>query len=189
VRRFLNDHTGTAADAYVGMAEVYLGDLDRDGIPAPAGTVVRFIKYKAIEQGDLKLIRIQPVDSASFSAAKTEIEKINVFPNPYYGVNRAELTRFQREVKFNHLPAYTKIRVFNLAGILVRTLERRITRADDPHSPTQFMTWDLTNEDGLPVASGMYIAYLELKDVDGNDLGTKTLKLMIVQEQQYLDSY
>ena len=45
------------------------------------------------------------------------------------------------------------------------------------------------NENGLPVASGMYIAYLELKDVDGNDLGTKTLKLMIVQEQQYLDSY
>ena len=35
----------------------------------------------------------------------------------------------------------------------------------------------------------MYIAYLELKDINDAVLGTKTLKLMIVQEQQFLENY
>ena len=181
--------SGTNIDQQVAINKAIIADLDRDGAPAPKGTVIRFEKFKSILIGDQKVIQTTAVDSANFQSAKQAIDAINVFPNPYYGVNRAELSRFRREVKFNHLPAYAKIRIFNLAGILVRTLEQATTRAANPNSPTQFLSWDLNNENGLPVASGMYIAYLELKDVDGKDLGTKTLKLMIVQEQQFLDSY
>ncbi|MBI1803722.1 MAG: T9SS type A sorting domain-containing protein [Ignavibacteriae bacterium] len=177
--------SGTDLEDAVAVNKAYIADLDEDGLPAPSGTVVRFEKYKVIEEGDAKTIHIKPVETRNFAAAKNEIEKINVFPNPYYGVNRAELSRFRRYVTFNHLPAYAKIRIFNLAGTLVRT----VIKQDDPNASTQFTNWDLNNETGLPVASGMYIAYLELKDANGNDLGTKTLKLMIVQEQQFLDNY
>jgi len=79
------------------------------------------------------------------------------------------------------LPAYAKVRIVNLAGVLVRTLEKS--------DPTQFLRWDLQNDSGLPVASGIYIAYIELKDAKGTDLGTKTVKFAIIQEQQFLRNF
>ena len=53
----------------------------------------------------------------------------------------------------------------------------------------QYITWNLANEEGLPVASGIYIAYMELTTSDGTDLGTKILKVAIIQEQQILDRF
>jgi len=42
----------------------------------------------------------------------------------------------------------------------------------------------LNNENGLPVAGGLYLAHLEMKDAAGRGLGEKVLKLMIVPEDQ-----
>jgi hypothetical protein len=47
------------------------------------------------------------------------------------------------------------------------------------------MRWDLQNESGLPVASGMYIAYIDMPD-QGKQ---KVLKLMVIQSQQQLKYY
>jgi len=110
--------------------------------------------------------------------AKEDVEKINVFPNPYYGTNPQEINKYQRFVTFNHLPSKATIRIFNLAGQLVRTIEKA-----DPNS--QFERWSLTNDSDLPVASGLYIVH-----VDMPDLGTtKVLKVAIIQEQQILDRF
>jgi hypothetical protein len=79
------------------------------------------------------------------------------------------------------MPAKAEVRIFNLAGALVKAISK-----DDP---TQFLNWDLTNHGGLPVASGIYIAYMTLKDANGAELGKKTLKLIVIQEQQYLDNF
>jgi hypothetical protein len=115
------------------------------------------------------------------TAAKADVTRINVFPNPYYGFNIRETSKSTRFVTFNHMPAKAEVRIFNLAGALVRAIVK-----DDP---TQFFTWDLNNTGGLPVASGVYIVYMTLKDAGGVDLGTKTLKLVVIQEQQYLDNF
>jgi hypothetical protein len=109
--------------------------------------------------------------------ARNQVDEINVFPNPYYGINTEEINKYNRFVTFNHLPDKSKIRLFNLAGVLVRTIDK-----DDQ---TQFARWDLANEDGLPVASGLYIVYIEMPDLGT----TKILKLAIVQEQQILDRF
>ena len=119
--------------------------------------------------------------------ARDDVTRVNVFPNPYYGLNRAELSSEVRFITFNHLPALATIRIFNLAGVLVRTLIKDET-ATNPTSP-QHLNWDLQNDNGLPVASGIYIAYLELRDAAGTDLGTKTLKIAIIQEQQFLRNF
>ena len=127
-----------------------------------------------------------PADTFTFTAPKTQfsvaqaqqdIGKINVFPNPYYGVNSEELNKYQRFVTFSHLPPRATIRIFNLAGILVRTIEK-----DDPE---QFQRWDLVNESGLPVASGLYVAYIDMPEIGT----TKTVKLSIIQERQILDRF
>jgi hypothetical protein len=123
-----------------------------------------------------------PAASAFDAAtAKADVTKINVFPNPYYGFNRAETSKSTRFVTFNHMPFNAEVRIFNLTGALVRALVK--------NDQTQFFTWDLNNTGGLPVASGIYIVYMTLKDESGADLGTKTLKLVIIQEQQYMDNF
>jgi len=110
--------------------------------------------------------------------AKGDVKMINVFPNPYLGFNPQEINKYARFVTFNHLPAKANIRIFNLAGILVRTLAKN-------DASTQFMQWDLNNESGFPVSAGMYIIYIDMPDLGAS----KTLKLGIIPEQQYLDRW
>ncbi len=113
----------------------------------------------------------------SAEAAKDDVKKINVFPNPYYGVNSQEINKYQRFVTFNHLPNNATIRIFNLAGQLVRTIVKS--------SADQNEKWDLLTESGLPVASGLYIVYIDMPDLGT----TKVLKAAIIQEQQILDRF
>jgi hypothetical protein len=115
--------------------------------------------------------------------AKTDVSKINVFPNPYYGFNRAETSRQSRFVMFNHLPARAEIRIFNLAGALVAAYDE--TAAPPRQRNGQYQPWDLKNQNGLPVASGIYIVHINMPDLGT----TKTLKLIVVQEQQFLDNF
>jgi hypothetical protein len=111
------------------------------------------------------------------STAKSDLELVNVFPNPYLGFNSAELNRFSRFMTFSHLPRRATIRIFNLAGVLVRT----IMKEDD----SQFSNWDLLNERGLPAASGVYIAHLQFPDLSE----VKILKLALVREDQVLPNF
>jgi hypothetical protein len=163
---------------YSAIWHVYIADVDGDGIAAPRGTVIRFEEYKEVHDGDEKLFFPEAVRTNDVAAARHEVDRVNVFPNPYYGMNKAELSRFRRFVTFSHLPRSAVIRVFNLAGTHVRTI-----RKDDD---SQFTTWDLNNENGLPVAGGLYLAHIELHGPNGVDLGEKILKLMIVPEDQSL---
>jgi hypothetical protein len=118
---------------------------------------------------------IAPTYSAD--AAKDDVTKINVFPNPYIGFNPLERDKYDRFVTFSHLPAKATIRIFNLAGVLVRTLLK--------DTPEQFFPWDLKNESGFPVAAGMYIVYIDMPDLGV----TKTLKMGVIPEQQYIDRW
>jgi len=112
---------------------------------------------------------------------KSGVKKISVYPNPYYAFNPAEIGKFDTFVTFAGLPP-TKctIRIFNLAGQLVRTLEK--------NDNTEFLRWELQNHDRLPVASGMYIAHVQVELPAGGE-GTKVLKFAIIQEQEILNVY
>lgn len=116
----------------------------------------------------------------SMDLEKISMKRVGVFPNPYYAFNPAETNRFVRFVTFTNLPPTVKIRIFNLAGQLVRTL--------DKNDPSQFLRWDLNNENHFPVASGVYVAYVELTLSDGS-VDTKVVKLGIIQEQEVPDVF
>ncbi|HET6566982.1 MAG TPA: T9SS type A sorting domain-containing protein [Rhodothermales bacterium] len=126
-----------------------------------------------------------PVDQYAFSVTAPQagvdtlltasVDDINVFPNPYMGFSRLETSRQTKFVTFTHLPEKATIRIFTLAGTMVRTL--------DHDSPSQFEEWDLTNQDDVPVASGVYFVHVE------TDNGDKVLKLALVQEEQILPRY
>ena len=118
-------------------------------------------------------------DAPSYSNAEAvnDVNKINVFPNPYYGFNSRELTRSQKYVTFSHLPAQATIRIFDLAGKQVRVINK--------NDPGQFINWDLNNQNSYPVASGVYVVYIDMPGIGA----TKILKLAVVQEQQILNVY
>ncbi|MDH7515996.1 MAG: T9SS type A sorting domain-containing protein [Bacteroidota bacterium] len=109
------------------------------------------------------------------AVAAKDIESINVFPNPYYGANAQELNKYQRFVTFNHLPVRAKFRVYTLSGNLVRSFEK--------NDNSQTINWDLNNENGLPVGSGMYIIHIDMPDLGVE----KILKLGVISETQFLD--
>jgi hypothetical protein len=109
--------------------------------------------------------------------AKKDVEKINIFPNPYYGTHYREVTREGKYVTFSHLPAKATIRIFDLAGVLVKTIDK-----DDL---SQFIRWNLQNENNYPVASGIYVVYIDMPGLGVS----KILKLAIIQEEQILRVY
>jgi hypothetical protein len=135
-----------------------------------------------INAGKLNTSKVTYTFTAPAPLAGAELEqasaaKIGVFPNPYYASNQAETSRFDRFITFNNLPKNAIIRIFNLAGQMVRTLEKS--------SDSQFLRWDLMNMRNYPVASGVYVAYVELPDIGY----TKTLKFSIIQQQEFLDYF
>ena len=51
------------------------------------------------------------------------------------------------------------------------------------NDPGNIVRWDLRNNGGVPVASGMYLAHIE------TDYGDKILKLAIMQPEERIDVY
>ena len=116
----------------------------------------------------------------SESEAKSDIKNINVFPNPYYAYNARSTGKFDKFIKFTNLPDKATIRIFDLTGTQVRKLEK-VPGLD----VGQFFKWDLLNEDNLPVASGLYIAHIDMPDLGK----TKILKMYIIQGDEILEYF
>ncbi|MCB9068516.1 MAG: T9SS type A sorting domain-containing protein [Calditrichae bacterium] len=124
-----------------------------------------------------------PAVVKSEDLAKEDVDNINVFPNPYYAQNPSETSRFNRFVTFTNMPETGSItvRIFSLSGVQVR----KLTESDKITSDSQFMRWDLRNESGLPVASGIYMVHVEMPDLGA----TKVLKVFVVQGEEILQYF
>ncbi len=113
---------------------------------------------------------------------KEQLDDILVVPNPYYAHSAYELDQFGRVVKFTHLPHSCKVRIFTIAGDLLRTLEKS---DDEPE-----LVWNLRTEHSFPVASGMYIYHVEAYEPDTeNVIGTKIGKMGVLMEEERLNKY
>ncbi|MCX6149389.1 MAG: hypothetical protein NTX22_02560 [Ignavibacteriales bacterium] len=150
------------------------GALSFSGDVPEQGTVIRITSYKPLTNEDVYEATLVAPKFNDLNLAKTQLDKITVFPNPYFGANSLERDKYQRIVRFTNLPKDVTVRIFSLAGIFIRKLEK------GDNSP--WMDWDLRNADGLPISSGMYIAYLDMPGV-----GTKILKIAVISETQYID--
>ena len=132
-----------------------------------AGSSIIFSPVRGLSDADtLEFVIAAPHTGAS--AIQSSLARIGVYPNPYIG-NRLQATRSRPQfVTFTNLPDRAVIQVFNLAGHLVRTLRKE--------SRSQFFDWDLQNEFGLYLGSGMYICRIELPDLNA----VRVLKLGVV---------
>jgi hypothetical protein len=149
----------------------------------PQPTRIRVLTQRFSAQ-DVFEFRTVPVASAPGTVVGNDVKKVLAVPNPYYAHSKYELTQFDRVMKFTNIPASRKvtIRIFNLAGDLIRTILREATTADEQATAT--INWDLNTERNLPVASGVYIYRVE---VDG--VGSKTDRLAVFVEEERLDNF
>ncbi len=138
------------------------------------GTVIRIVPAIPIAAESVFEVTMPTPDLDNKELAKDQISKVGVFPNPYFGTHALEVNKYDRYMRFINLPKKSTVRIFSLAGSYITKLEK-----DDN---SDFVDWDIRNKDGLPVASGMYIAYVEMPGV-----GTKILKLAVILEAQYID--
>lgn len=81
------------------------------------------------------------------------LERVGVVPNPFRGRASWDPSG-SNELHFINLPQVATIRVYTLAGDLVRVLQH-----NDP--VRDFERWDLRNADGREVASGIYMYRVE----------------------------
>jgi hypothetical protein len=109
-------------------------------------------------------------------SAQEALDLINVVPNPYYAYSGYETNQFDNRVKFTNLPEKCEIKIYTVNGTQVR----RFTK----DSPQTYLDWDLKNQAGIPVASGLYIVHVDVPGV-----GEKILKWFGVMRPIDLDSY
>jgi hypothetical protein len=109
-----------------------------------------------------------PIDSSAIvrilpgSTPRSDLERVAVVPNPYRVRAEWDPTPGQHEIHFIRIPDRSTIRIFTAAGELLRTL-----RADQYSSPgglTGDVAWDLRNDRGRGVVSGIYIYQVETPD-------------------------
>jgi len=105
------------------------------------------------------------------------LKLINIVPNPYYAYSEYEKNQIDNRVKITNLPIKCNIKIYTLSGTLVRTIKK------DDDTKTS-IDWDLTNQSGIPIASGMYIIH-----VDAPGIGETTLKWFGIMRPQDLDTF
>ena len=109
--------------------------------------------------------------------AKSNLDDIRVVPNPYVATNVLEpknnVERTQRGFRrlyFDKVPAKCTIRIYTMAGELVRVLEHD-SAIDDGK-----VYWDLLTRDNIEVAYGLYFYH-----VDAPGIGKKIGKFAIIK--------
>lgn len=132
-------------------------------------------------------------DINNANKSKSALDIINVVPNPYYAYSTYEKNRLENVVRITNLPNKCKIKIFTMNGTLIRTFDRDVTGQEDLNITTSeyvhskrlsFQDWDIKNQSGIPVASGLYIIHVDVPGV-----GEKILKWFGVMRPLDLQSY
>jgi len=100
-------------------------------------------------------------DGVNYSSAQADLKNIRVVPDPYLGRAAWERSKYDHNIQFTNLPDQCTIRIYTLSGDLVNTLKN-----NDVDGTVE---WDMLSEDGLGIASGVYLYHVDSKY--GNHVG------------------
>ena len=152
-----------------------------------AGTVARISWSKRPETGDIWRVYCSgprpPVTGNSMvfntttagqapGLSSTMLDRVMVVPNPYLVRAAWDVTMDYPNVYFTNLPAKCTIRIYNMAGDLVRVLNHE-TSYNVNNSAEK---WNLLTTYNKRIASGLYIYH-----VDAPGIGTKIGKFAVIK--------
>lgn len=130
-------------------------------------------------------------DNMTTQLSKPEMSEalaaINIVPNPYYAYSAYETSQFTNTVKITNLPDKCTVSIYTLDGRFIRQYKRDEvpgTSKGRPNAPFQNyqvipdIEWDMKNDKGVPIGSGVYLVHVEVPGV-----GERTLKWFGVGRQ------
>ncbi|MDA0336653.1 MAG: hypothetical protein O2782_15935 [bacterium] len=103
-------------DTHVAIWPLLRGTREMDLLAE--GQILRLTPFRVNTANDMFSF-VAPGSEVSDAYLKQDLAKVNAFPNPYYGVNSAETSRYSHFVTFSHLPSRVKVRIFDASGTLV----------------------------------------------------------------------
>ncbi|NBC15843.1 MAG: hypothetical protein GVY18_00855, partial [Bacteroidetes bacterium] len=137
-------------------------DPDATGDFPGAGDVFAVRTFKPFSPSDRYAYRTAS-SKVSEEEAQAQLDRVKVVPNPYVAAAAWEdplpptITsgRGERRVDFIHVPADSRIRIYNSRGELVRELRHDSGIGDGT------VSWDLRSREDLDVAYGVYFYHLD----------------------------
>ena len=140
----------------------------------------------APQDGDAMLLTTG-AETLAAENIKADLERIRVVPNPYFVTNRAVTAEGTDKIFFTHLPPLCTIRIYTLAGELVREIEHesntpfnsddRLAQGDKGGTET----FNLLNLYNQALASGVYIYHVEARDDSKAVIGNKIGRFAIIR--------
>lgn len=119
---------------------------------------------------------VTTAEGIDLKAAKENLDKITVVPNPYVVTAAWEIKnpytsgRGPRSIKFMNLPQNCTIRIYSVDGSLVRKLEHHSTMTNGTEE------WDVLSKDSMEIAYGVYIYHIEAPGI-----GEKVGRIIIIK--------
>ena len=110
--------------------------------------------------------------------AESDLNLIQVIPNPYYAYSNYEPNALTHRVKIANLPDQCVVTIYTVNGTKIRQFKK-----DD--SSVTSIDWDLTNHANTPIASGIYIIHVK-DNVNG---GEHTVKFYCAMRQVDLNTF
>jgi hypothetical protein len=114
------------------------------------------------------------LSAMTFEPGEPTTDNIRIVPNPY--IFRAGEFNFADDNKllFVNLPPFCTIRIYNVTGDLIKTIQHTTGRAD--------AAWDQVTEYNQLIASGVYILHVSnARDIDGNPLRDTFEKFVVIR--------
>lgn len=174
---------------YIRGGYVYIRDPNQE-ISAGDVFTVEMGGVSAPRDGDEFLLttKEETLDAENIEA---DLGKIRVVPNPYFVTNRAVLSEGTDKIFFTHLPPHCTIRIYTLAGELVRTIEHESHATYHPNvAPDDrslqgdkggTASFELLNRYNQALASGIYIYHVEARDESDTVVGNKIGRFAIIR--------
>jgi hypothetical protein len=155
--------------------------------------------FPQILNGDNYSLSLSPA-TADNQKIKDALQNVKVFPNPYIVTNQAEGNLIGpdargnpgRKIFFKNVPLGSTIRIYNIRGELLRTLQSNNPSTPPSQNqawgerdrgnlgtfayPTSQVEWDLKTSESLEIAYGVYLYH-----VDAPGIGTKTGKFAVIK--------
>ena len=151
-----------------------LAEGETESNPPDPGARLVFSQLRPLGDGDFFQFTLRG-NGIDMEDATNELDEVGVVPNPYVAGSRFEprdqiVGRGERRVQFINLPQTCIIRIYNLRGELIRTLDHQGFAGDGA------VFWDLKTEGGQDLAYGVYIYHVEAPGI-----GETTGKVAIVK--------
>jgi len=106
---------------------------------------------------------------------QTDLDDVNVVPNPYYAYSAYENNPLDNRVKITNLPEKCIVTIYNVSGTKIKQFKK--------DTPETTIEWDLKNFASVPISGGVY--YIHIK----SEQGERVLKWFSVMRVPDLNTF